>query len=222
MIDVADPAAPRELGSCPTPGAARGVQVAGRYAYVADDWGGLRVIDVSEPAAPREVAAFDTPGQAAAVWVSGDHVYVADGTGGLFDLWQTTSTYSVIPPTGGSLASKSDSTTYDFADGTFAAAAIVTHRPLAVGNLPPTGGLVASGHAFEVTAVYQGSSQAAQPARPDRLQVCYQVGRGTAVERTWALYSWDGVGWTREPSSQVDVANHWPAGATARRCPARR
>ena len=62
VINVANPAAPVEVGSYDTPGYADGVAVAGSYAYVAD-WGdGLRVINVANPAAPVEVGVYDTPG----------------------------------------------------------------------------------------------------------------------------------------------------------------
>ena len=38
-----------------------GVAVVGGYAYIADDWYGLRVVDVSTPADPTEVGFYDTP-----------------------------------------------------------------------------------------------------------------------------------------------------------------
>ena len=48
IIDIADPAAPREVGYYDTPGSGEGIAVAGDYAYVADGESGLRIIDVSE------------------------------------------------------------------------------------------------------------------------------------------------------------------------------
>ncbi|KKL04112.1 hypothetical protein LCGC14_2619330, partial [marine sediment metagenome] len=60
-----------------TRGSAYGVSVSGTYAYVADGWGGFRVIDVSDPAGPIEVGYYDTPGRADAVSVSGTYAYVA-------------------------------------------------------------------------------------------------------------------------------------------------
>jgi hypothetical protein len=44
-----------KLGGYNIPGYARGVGVAGSYAYVADEDEGLRVIDVSNPHNPTEV-----------------------------------------------------------------------------------------------------------------------------------------------------------------------
>ena len=59
MIDVTNPAAPVEVGSCAA-GAALDVAVAGNTAYVADVNYGLRVIDVANPAAPVEVGTCAT------------------------------------------------------------------------------------------------------------------------------------------------------------------
>ncbi len=61
VVDVSNPAQPREVGFYDTPGWAEGVAVSGAYAYVADG-DGLRVVDVSNPAQPREVGFYDTPG----------------------------------------------------------------------------------------------------------------------------------------------------------------
>ena len=54
VVDAADPAAPRELGSLVTEVRAYGIDVTedGRL-YVADNAGGLFIVDVAEPAAPR-------------------------------------------------------------------------------------------------------------------------------------------------------------------------
>jgi hypothetical protein len=86
IIDVADPAAPFEVGFCSTPGEARGVAVAGTYAYVADYSAGLRVIDISDPAAPTKAGYYETPGTAIGVAVAGDYIYVADMGDGLLIL----------------------------------------------------------------------------------------------------------------------------------------
>ena len=58
------------------------VAVAGSYAYVADWFGGLRVINVANPAAPIEVGFYDTPGNASGVAVAGSYAYVADSEAG--------------------------------------------------------------------------------------------------------------------------------------------
>lgn len=74
---------PYEVGYYDTPGYARSVFISGSYAYVADDYAGLRIIDVSTPSAPTEVGSYDTPGYACDVYVSGSNAYVADCDSGL-------------------------------------------------------------------------------------------------------------------------------------------
>ncbi|HBY94258.1 MAG TPA: hypothetical protein DEP84_09895, partial [Chloroflexi bacterium] len=83
VVDVSNPASPREVGIVDTPGQSHDVAVAGSYAYVADGESGLRVVDVSNPTSPREVGAVDTPGYAQGVAVAGNYAYVADGNSGL-------------------------------------------------------------------------------------------------------------------------------------------
>ena len=70
------------VGGCVT-GWAQGVAVAGNYAYVADNSGGLQVIDISNPANPQRVGGYDTAGNALGVAVSGNYAYVADDAAGL-------------------------------------------------------------------------------------------------------------------------------------------
>lgn len=82
IVDVADPAAPKKLGSYDTPGNAASVAVAGNYAYVAD-FDGLRVINVANPTAPFEVGYYDAPWDAWDVVVVGNYAYLADDMGGL-------------------------------------------------------------------------------------------------------------------------------------------
>jgi len=51
ILDVSDPASPIVVGkTAPLPDVVWDVYMAGGYAYVADDWTGLRVIYVSDPA----------------------------------------------------------------------------------------------------------------------------------------------------------------------------
>ncbi len=74
-------AAPVLLGSLGTSKALE-VAKAGDYAYVANDFAGLKIIDVSDPAYPYLIGSLDVFG-AAGVAVVGNHVYVADYTEGL-------------------------------------------------------------------------------------------------------------------------------------------
>ena len=62
---------------------ARGVEVVGARAYVADGAGGLAVIDVADPDRPRLVSRAPLPGSAASVAVRGWFAYVAAGSAGL-------------------------------------------------------------------------------------------------------------------------------------------
>jgi hypothetical protein len=71
------------IGGCDTPGEAFGIAVNGDFAYVADGYGGLRVISIADPAHPTEVGYCDTPGWAHGVEVSGNYAYVADYDSGL-------------------------------------------------------------------------------------------------------------------------------------------
>ena len=80
---TSEPSRPQEVGYCNTPGRALAICVTGDRAYVADDWGGIRVLDVSDPTVPREVGSIATPGQAHGVHVVGDLIYVADAWAGL-------------------------------------------------------------------------------------------------------------------------------------------
>ena len=89
IINIANPAAPVFVGSIATPARARGVQVVGSLAYVADDsgnGGGLQIVDVSTPAAPSILGSFgvSTPGGlAGGVEVIGNIAYLTDGNNGL-------------------------------------------------------------------------------------------------------------------------------------------
>ena len=79
IIDVSDPAAPRELGRFSPPDAEiRGISVIGSRAYLAAGRRGVRIVDVSDPANPKDVGGFDTPRDARAIHVSGSLVYVGD------------------------------------------------------------------------------------------------------------------------------------------------
>ena len=73
----------RFVGSCTTPGDARGLAVSGSYAYVADWNAGLRVISLADPAHPVEVGHFDGPDSATAVAISGNFAYIIDVSAGL-------------------------------------------------------------------------------------------------------------------------------------------
>jgi len=84
ILNIANLANPVVVGQTGVlPAIVADVAVAGNYAYVADEVGGLRIIDVSNPAAPTEVGFYDTPGNAYGVAVAGNYAYVADDLDGL-------------------------------------------------------------------------------------------------------------------------------------------
>lgn len=60
ILDVKKPESPELKGKILLPGLVKGIAVSGRYAYVADGKGGLRIIDVVIPSAPREVGYVET------------------------------------------------------------------------------------------------------------------------------------------------------------------
>jgi hypothetical protein len=83
VFDVANPAAPVEVGVYATPDAVNGVAVVGSYAYVADFTAGLRVVNVANPAAPVEVGFYDTFGYVYGIAVAGNYAYLANSNTGL-------------------------------------------------------------------------------------------------------------------------------------------
>ena len=62
---------------------ALGVAVAGNYAYLANQYDGLRIYDVSDPTNPFEVAHVNDGGLASCVVLSGNYAYLANGGDGL-------------------------------------------------------------------------------------------------------------------------------------------
>ena len=68
-------------------GNAQAVAVSGRFAFLASDGQGLRVLDISQPEAPEEVAFFNIPASAVGVSVAGDYIYFSAGQDGLHILF---------------------------------------------------------------------------------------------------------------------------------------
>lgn len=92
VVDVSDPANPRELSSYDfehpykySSGtlAPEDLLVVGSHAYYAATGKGLRVIDVSDPSRLREVGAYHTLEDVRSVAVSAGHAYLADIDAGL-------------------------------------------------------------------------------------------------------------------------------------------
>jgi hypothetical protein len=81
LIDIAPVAVPPETAQLSTPGPCEGVDVRGRYAYLADG-SALRVVDIGNPSLPFVAGSFPASG-ANNVTVSGEQAYVSRWTGGL-------------------------------------------------------------------------------------------------------------------------------------------
>ena len=64
LVDVTDPTAPVLVGSCHTYGSPVDVVAAGNYAYVADGFGGLRIMDTTRAGFLYEVTFADSTGTA--------------------------------------------------------------------------------------------------------------------------------------------------------------
>ncbi|MFN9172750.1 MAG: DUF4347 domain-containing protein, partial [Dolichospermum sp.] len=75
--------APTLVGNYNTSDWARGVQVVGNYAYVADSDSGLQIIDISNPSTPTLKGNYNTSGAAFGVQVVSNYAYVADVYSGL-------------------------------------------------------------------------------------------------------------------------------------------
>ncbi|MFO8102277.1 MAG: hypothetical protein R6U37_08985 [Dehalococcoidia bacterium] len=75
--------APTLAGACDTSTIPRGIYVSGKYAYVADELGGLQIIDINDPGSPTLVGTYDTTGRAREVYASGKYAYVAAGGSGM-------------------------------------------------------------------------------------------------------------------------------------------
>ncbi len=82
-LDVADPAAPKVVGSFKIPGFTYGLAVSGDRVFLANSDSGLHVLDVKRPEAPAEIGAARIPGEPAGLAVRGDLAYVASGPAGL-------------------------------------------------------------------------------------------------------------------------------------------
>ena len=85
VLDVSNPASPREIARPELSGSARTINVAAHHAYVGD-YSGVRVFDVSDLSSIREVASYKTPASVGAVWLAEDAAYVAAYEAGLMIL----------------------------------------------------------------------------------------------------------------------------------------
>ncbi|MFL5804454.1 MAG: LVIVD repeat-containing protein, partial [Roseiflexaceae bacterium] len=82
-IDTSDPLRPTRLGDLPASEGMRlqQVAVAGRYAYVGDEYFGLRVLDLINPAKPIQVGSLKIAAWVHSLTVSGTYVYLSTPDG---------------------------------------------------------------------------------------------------------------------------------------------
>ena len=113
---------------------------------------------------------------------------------------------AVIPTSGGMLTSTFDSTTYVFPPGTFTDTVLITYT--VTFSSATSSSLVGIGHSFDVTGIYSGTGQTAQPTEPYTITVQYTDGqKGVVVESTLAFYYWSGSQWIKEPSTDDASSN---------------
>jgi len=91
VLDVSNPSSIQLMGECDLSGVdpngppvtgirpMRDIVIAGNYAFVAKEFGGLRVVDISNPENPVEKTAFYSGNQVNCVAVEGNWVYFANG-----------------------------------------------------------------------------------------------------------------------------------------------
>ncbi len=87
LFDNSNPFDPVQISSINTPGRAKGVDVTGQYAYIADGDSGLTIVNVADPYNPNIVGRYDNPSLGGHrfrdISVSGDFAFVADSYFGL-------------------------------------------------------------------------------------------------------------------------------------------
>ena len=84
LYDIADPAAPREIGTTdPFSDSLTNVTLSGSRAFVTAGTSGLHVVDISDPVNPRRLGAWNSPGSAEAIAINGSTAFLADGAFGL-------------------------------------------------------------------------------------------------------------------------------------------
>jgi hypothetical protein len=78
VVDVGDPARPKQITAIETPGQANALGIDANRLYVGDGNGGVRVVDVTTPAAPRARGAYAILGGPKAIDTAGHYAYVAN------------------------------------------------------------------------------------------------------------------------------------------------
>lgn len=105
---------------------------------------------------------------------------------------------------GGGMLRFSDGATIEFPSGSLSATVVITASPASI--VPPDN-WVATRHAYSLTAVYSGTSEAAEltPGRAFTFTVNFNRSTtGVAARDTLAFFYQNGSEWIREMSSEVD------------------
>lgn len=86
VLDASDPHDPQVIGEGPIWYdllTIVDIEIAGQYAYLANEHHGLRVLDISNPTQPQQVGRYDSPCISQDLYVSGDVIYIAESCGGM-------------------------------------------------------------------------------------------------------------------------------------------
>jgi hypothetical protein len=86
ILDISDPAAPFELGSVNTTGAARHIQIDGNYAYVSDGNSGLQIINIADKTNPVIISNIPALGRVDYSIVADGYAYISDNKYRIFDV----------------------------------------------------------------------------------------------------------------------------------------
>jgi len=79
VVDVSEPTAPFEVGTCDIYGSNRRIVVDGNNAYISGGYRGLHVVDIEDPAAPNKTGWYFTLGIVADARIDESFAYVAGG-----------------------------------------------------------------------------------------------------------------------------------------------
>jgi exo-beta-1,3-glucanase (GH17 family)/putative ubiquitin-RnfH superfamily antitoxin RatB of RatAB toxin-antitoxin module len=80
IIDISNPSSPKLVGTYKTTDRASDVAVLDKYAYIADNYGGLVILDISNPSAPILIGSYNSP-DTNDVTIIGKYAYLADTLG---------------------------------------------------------------------------------------------------------------------------------------------
>lgn len=83
IVDISNPRKPVPLSIQGMMRETVDIAISGKYAYIAEWKGGIRIADISDPSSPKDVGFYRSGGDAARLTISGKYIYLADGEGGV-------------------------------------------------------------------------------------------------------------------------------------------